>query len=189
MTTSVDAERTVSVTVNGVRREATVPVRRVLSDFLREDLGLTGTHVGCAHGVCGSCTVMVDGDPVRSCLVLAVQVQGAEVTTVEGLAREDDRGGQVLHPVQEAFRECHALQCGYCTPGFLVTIAAGLEARDAAEEITEDEVDELVGGNLCRCTGYQNIVAAVLRAAQIQREQGQLPGEQSQLPGGQGQPA
>ncbi|MGY1653995.1 (2Fe-2S)-binding protein [Geodermatophilus sp. SYSU D01119] len=174
MTTSIDAERTVSVTVNGVRREATVPVRRVLSDFLRDDLGLTGTHVGCAHGVCGSCTVMVDGDPVRSCLVLAVQVQGAEVTTVEGLAHADHQGGQVLHPVQEAFRECHALQCGFCTPGFLVTIAAGLEARktqgDAAEEITEEEVDELVGGNLCRCTGYANIKKAVRHAAAAMRE-------------------
>ena len=175
MTTPVDspqtdAERTVSVTVNGVPREATVPVRRVLSDFLRDDLGLTGTHVGCAHGVCGSCTVVVDGDPVRSCLVLAVQVQGASVTTVEGLAREDDRGGQVLHPVQEAFRECHALQCGFCTPGFLVTIAAGLEARDAAEEISEEEVDELVGGNLCRCTGYANIKKAVRHAAATMRD-------------------
>ena len=178
MTTSVDhprsdAERTVTVTVNGVPREATVPVRRVLSDLLRDDLGLTGTHVGCAHGVCGSCTVMVDGDPVRSCLVLAVQVDGASVTTVEGLAGEDDRGGQVLHPVQEAFRECHALQCGYCTPGFLVTIAAGLEARrthgEDTAEITEEEVDELVGGNLCRCTGYANIKKAVRHAAATMR--------------------
>ncbi|MGY1831614.1 (2Fe-2S)-binding protein [Geodermatophilus sp. SYSU D01180] len=163
--TSVDTERTVRVTVNGVPREVIVPVRRVLADALRDDLGLTGTHVGCAHGVCGSCTVLVDGDPVRSCLVLAVQVDGAEVTTVEGLAREDHQGGQVLHPVQEAFRECHALQCGFCTPGFLVTIAAGLEARDVGTEITEEEVDELVGGNLCRCTGYANIKKAVRHAA------------------------
>ena len=107
-----------------------MPVRRLLSDALRHDLGLTGTHVGCEHGVCGACTVLVDGDPVRSCLMLAVQVDGHEVTTVEGLARDDNRGGQVLHPVQEAFRECHALQCGFCTPGFLMTIAAGLEKRD-----------------------------------------------------------
>jgi carbon-monoxide dehydrogenase small subunit len=175
VTTSVDrpqtdAERTVTVTVNGVRREATVPVRRVLSDLLRDDLRLTGTHVGCAHGVCGSCTVVVDGDPVRSCLVLAVQVDGAEVTTVEGLAHQDADGAQVLHPVQEAFRECHALQCGYCTPGFLVTIAAGLEGRDAAQEITEEEVDELVGGNLCRCTGYANIKKAVRHAAAAMRD-------------------
>ena len=113
MSVSVDTERTVRLTVNGVPREATVPVRRLLSDALRHDLGLTGTHVGCEHGVCGACTVLVDGAPVRSCLVLAVQVDGAAVTTVEGLARDDGRGGQVLHPVQEAFRECHALQCGF----------------------------------------------------------------------------
>ncbi|WP_232807100.1 (2Fe-2S)-binding protein [Geodermatophilus chilensis] len=165
MTVSVDTERTVRLTVNGVPREATVPVRRLLSDALRHDLGLTGTHVGCEHGVCGACTVLVDGAPVRSCLVLAVQVEGASVTTVEGLARDDGRGGQVLHPVQEAFRECHALQCGFCTPGFLVTIAAGLEARDAAGEITDEEVYDLVGGNLCRCTGYANIKKAVRHAA------------------------
>ena len=170
MTVSVDTDRTVRLTVNGVPREATVPVRRLLSDALRHDLGLTGTHVGCEHGVCGACTVLVDGEPVRSCLVLAVQVDGASVTTVEGLAREDHQGGQVLHPVQEAFRECHALQCGFCTPGFLVTIAAGLEARDAAEEITEEEVDDLVGGNLCRCTGYANIKKAVRHAASTMRD-------------------
>jgi carbon-monoxide dehydrogenase small subunit len=163
--TSVDTERTVRLTVNGVPRETTVPVRRLLSDALRHDLGLTGTHVGCEHGVCGACTVLVDGAPVRSCLVLAVQVDGAAVTTVEGLARDDGRGGQVLHPVQEAFRECHALQCGFCTPGFLMTIAAGLEGRDPAAGITEEEVDDLVGGNLCRCTGYANIKKAVRSAA------------------------
>ncbi|MBW8764965.1 MAG: (2Fe-2S)-binding protein [Geodermatophilales bacterium] len=127
--TSVDTERTITVSVNGVPREATVPVRRLLSDALRHDLELTGTHVGCEHGVCGACTVLVDGTPVRSCLMLAVQVDGHEVQTVEGLARDDGRGGQVLHPVQEAFRECHALQCGFCTPGFLMTIKAGLENR------------------------------------------------------------
>jgi carbon-monoxide dehydrogenase small subunit len=165
MTVSVDAERTITVTVNGVPREATVPVRRLLSDALRHDLGLTGTHVGCEHGVCGACTVVVDGAPVRSCLVLAVQVAGASVETVEGLARDDGRGGSVLHPVQEAFRECHALQCGFCTPGFLMTIKAGLENRDAAAELTEEEVDDLVGGNLCRCTGYANIKKAVRHAA------------------------
>jgi carbon-monoxide dehydrogenase small subunit len=168
--TSVDTERTVTLTVNGVPREARVPVRRLLSDALRDDLGLTGTHVGCAHGVCGSCTVLVDGEPVRSCLVLAVQVDGAAVTTVEGLARDDHQGGQVLHPVQEAFRECHALQCGFCTPGFLMTIAAGLDARDPAAQITEEEVDDLVGGNLCRCTGYANIKQAVRHAAATMRD-------------------
>ncbi|QXG76510.1 (2Fe-2S)-binding protein [Modestobacter sp. L9-4] len=166
---STSTERTVTVTVNGVPQQVTVPVRRLLSDALRHDLGLTGTHSGCEHGVCGSCTVLVDGAPVRSCLVLAVQVDGAAVTTVEGLSRSDHQGGQVLHPVQEAFRECHALQCGYCTPGFLTTIAAGLDARDPAVPITEDEVDELVGGNLCRCTGYANIKKACRHAAEQMR--------------------
>ena len=166
---SVSTERTISVTVNGVSRETTVPVRRLLSDALRHDLQLTGTHVGCEHGVCGACTVLVDGTPVRSCLVLAVQVDGKAVTTVEGLARDDGRGGEVLHPVQEAFRECHALQCGFCTPGFLMTMAAGLEARDRTTDITEDEVDEIVGGNLCRCTGYANIKKAVHQAAEAMK--------------------
>jgi aerobic carbon-monoxide dehydrogenase small subunit len=169
-----DRERTIAVTVNGVPREATVPVRRLLSDALRHDLGLTGTHVGCEHGVCGSCTVLLDGQPTRSCLVLAVQVHGHEVTTVEGLSRPDHQGGQVLHPVQEAFRECHALQCGFCTPGFLMTIAAGLEKRreggkDTAE-LTEEEVDDMVGGNLCRCTGYANIKKAVRHAAAAMKD-------------------
>jgi carbon-monoxide dehydrogenase small subunit len=167
---TVDTERTVTITVNGVPRKATVPVRRLLSDALRHDLGLTGTHVGCEHGVCGACTVLVDGAAVRSCLMLAVQADGRSVTTVEGLARDDGRGGQVLHPVQEAFRECHALQCGFCTPGFLTTIAAGLDARDNSVEITDAEVDELVGGNLCRCTGYANIKKAVRHAATAMKE-------------------
>jgi carbon-monoxide dehydrogenase small subunit len=158
---SVDTERTITVTVNGVPREATVPVRRLLSDALRHDLELTGTHVGCEHGVCGACTVRVDGVPIRSCLMLAVQVDGRAVQTVEGLAADDG----TLHPVQEAFRECHALQCGFCTPGFLMTIAAGLEGRDRSAEITEEEVDEIVGGNLCRCTGYANIKKAIRHAA------------------------
>jgi carbon-monoxide dehydrogenase small subunit len=168
--TSVDTERTVVITVNGVPREATVPVRRLLSDALRHDLGLTGTHVGCEHGVCGACTVLVDGAPVRACLLLAVQADGRSVTTVEGLARDDGQGGQVLHPIQEAFRESHALQCGFCTPGFLTTIAAGLDARDASVEITDEEVDELVGGNLCRCTGYANIKKAVKTAAAAMKD-------------------
>jgi carbon-monoxide dehydrogenase small subunit len=166
----VDSERTVVMTVNGVPRKATVPVRRLLSDALRHDLGLTGTHVGCEHGVCGACTVLVDGAPVRSCLMLAVQVDGHSITTVEGLARDDGQGGSVLHPVQEAFRECHALQCGFCTPGFLTTIAASLEARDRSAEITDEEVDEIVGGNLCRCTGYANIKKAVKHAAAAMAE-------------------
>ena len=160
----------VTVEVNGTTHTAEVEPRTLLSDFLRHDLGLTGTHVGCEHGVCGACTVLVDGDPVRSCLMLAVQVDGRAVTTVEGLARDDKRGGQLLHPVQEAFRECHALQCGFCTPGFLMTIAAGLEKRDPAAELTEDEVDDMVGGNLCRCTGYANIKKAVRHAAAAMRD-------------------
>lgn len=172
MSTPVHTERAITVTVNGVPRETTVPVRRLLSDALRHDLQLTGTHVGCEHGVCGACTVLVDGTPVRSCLVLAVQVDGKQVTTVEGLARDDGRGGEILHPVQEAFRECHALQCGFCTPGFLMTMAAGLEARDTSADITDEEVDEIVGGNLCRCTGYANIKKACRHAAGLMKEAG-----------------
>ncbi len=168
--TSVDTERTITVTVNGVPRKATVPVRRLLSDALRHDLGLTGTHVGCEHGVCGACTVLVDGAPVRSCLMLAVQADGAEVRTVEGLARDTHQGDRILHPVQEAFRECHALQCGFCTPGFLMTIAAELDARDPSSDLTDEEVDEIVGGNLCRCTGYANIKKAVRHAAAAMAE-------------------
>jgi carbon-monoxide dehydrogenase small subunit len=170
VTASVDTERTITVTVNGVPRETTVPVRRLLSDALRHDLGLTGTHVGCEHGVCGACTVLVDGTPMRSCLLLAVQVDGSSVQTVEGLARDDGQGGQLLHPVQEAFRECHALQCGFCTPGFLMTIKAGLEGRDDSQELTEEEVDDMVDGNLCRCTGYANIKKAVRHAAAAMRD-------------------
>ena len=127
--------------------------------------------------------MLLDGQPTRSCLVLAVQVHGHEVTTVEGLSYPDHQGGQVLHPVQEAFRECHALQCGFCTPGFLVTIAAGLEARDAAEEITEAEVDDLVGGNLCRCTGYANIKAAVRHAAATMRDGAGPPATSAEVAG------
>ena len=162
--------RTVSIEINGVVHERTIEPRLLLSDFIRHEAGLTGTHVGCEHGVCGACTVLVDGTPVRSCLMLAVQVDGHEVQTVEGLARDDGRGGQALHPVQEAFRECHALQCGFCTPGFLMTIKAGLENRNPTAEITEDEVDELVGGNLCRCTGYANIKKAVRHAAAAMKD-------------------
>ena len=165
-----EAERTVTITVNGVPREATLPVRRLLSDALRHDLRLTGTHVGCEHGVCGACTVLVDGEAVRSCLMLAVQADGCAVRTVEGLARDTHQGETILHPVQEAFRECHALQCGFCTPGFLMTIAGGLEKRDPSVQITDEEVDDLVGGNLCRCTGYANIKKAVRHAAAAMAE-------------------
>ena len=149
----------VRLRVNGVWHEAAVPARRLLSDFLRHDLRLTGTHVGCEHGVCGACTVLLDGQPVRSCLMLAVGARDHEVTTVEGLGTPDD-----MHPVQRAFRECHGLQCGFCTPGFLTTVAAFLDENPSPSEA---EAREAVSGNLCRCTGYQNIVASVLRAAEI----------------------
>ena len=153
----------VQLTVNGAARRARVPARRLLSDFLRHDLQLTGTHVGCEHGVCGACTVLLDGAPARSCLLLAVSADGAEITTVEGLTEPDG----TLSPVQQAFADCHGLQCGFCTPGFLTTITAGLRTNPDPEL---EQAREMVGGNLCRCTGYHNIVASVLRAAEIQRE-------------------
>ncbi|MEU6752919.1 (2Fe-2S)-binding protein [Spirillospora sp. NPDC046719] len=150
----------IALTVNGVHRTARVPARRLLSDLLRHDLGLTGTHVGCEHGVCGCCTVLMDGDPVRSCLTFAVTAAGHAVTTVEGLAAPDGTPS----PVQRAFRECHGLQCGFCTPGFLCTVTALLRETPRP---TEDEVLEGISGNLCRCTGYQNIVKSVHRAAEL----------------------
>lgn len=153
----------VTLRVNGVRHDVDVPVRTLLSDLLRHELRLTGTHVGCEHGVCGACTVLLDGAPVRSCLLLAPVVDGHEVTTVEGLAPSDG----AMHPVQQAFQDCHGLQCGFCTPGFLTTITAYL--RDHPEP-TRDEAREAISGNLCRCTGYQSIVASVLRAAELQRD-------------------
>jgi carbon-monoxide dehydrogenase small subunit len=152
----------VVLTVNGTDHPVRVPPRRLLSDALRHDLGLTGTHVGCEHGVCGACTVLLDGRPVRSCLLLAISAQDAEITTVEGLAEPDG----TLGPVQQAFLECHGLQCGFCTPGFLTTITAGL--RDNPSPTHEEAID-MVAGNLCRCTGYQNIVKAVERAAELVR--------------------
>ncbi|HEX6202285.1 MAG TPA: (2Fe-2S)-binding protein [Thermoanaerobaculia bacterium] len=152
------ARHRVAVTVNGVRHQREVEPRLLLSDFLRHELGLTGTHVGCEHGVCGACTVLFDGEAVRSCLLLAVQADGHEVATVESLAP----GPAELHPLQEAFREEHALQCGFCTPGFLMTLLPFL--RDNPRP-TDDEIRHALSGNLCRCTGYQNIVAAVRRAA------------------------
>ncbi len=151
----------VGLVVNGAAHSVRVPARRLLSDCLRHDMRLTGTHVGCEHGVCGACTVLLDGEPVRSCLLLAVSVDGHEITTVEGLASGDE-----LSPVQQAFEDCHGLQCGFCTPGFLTTITAGLRATP---DPTEDDAREMIAGNLCRCTGYQNIVAAVLRAAELSR--------------------
>jgi carbon-monoxide dehydrogenase small subunit len=153
----------VRLTVNGVTHDLLVPARRLLSDALRHDLGLTGTHVGCEHGVCGACTVLVDGRPMRSCLMFAVSAVDADITTVEGLAEDDGS----LGPVQQAFLECHGLQCGFCTPGFLTTITAGLRANPAP---TEDDARDMVAGNLCRCTGYVNIVRSVLRAAELASE-------------------
>jgi carbon-monoxide dehydrogenase small subunit len=150
----------ITLVVNGVPRELTVPARRLLSDALRHDARLTGTHVGCEHGVCGSCTVLVDGQPMRSCLVFAVSLDGTHITTVEGCTLP---GGE-LGAVQQAFHECHALQCGFCTPGFITTVTAFIETNP---DPTESEAREAIGGNLCRCTGYQNIVAAVLRAAEL----------------------
>jgi carbon-monoxide dehydrogenase small subunit len=154
----------VVVTVNGVTRSARVPARRLLSDLLRHDLRLTGTHVGCEHGVCGACTVLLDGEPVRSCLTFAVMVDGARITTVEGLAGPDGP----LGPVQRAFRECHGLQCGFCTPGFLLLTTELLERNP---EPGDDEIADALGGNLCRCTGYVNIVRSVRRAAELTSKQ------------------
>ncbi|HJU75274.1 MAG TPA: (2Fe-2S)-binding protein [Gemmatimonadaceae bacterium] len=149
----------ISLEVNGKRYERTVEPRLLLSDFLRHDLGLTGTHVGCEHGVCGACTVLFDGEAVRSCLMLAVQANGHTVTTVEGLAHSDG----ALHPLQAAFRDAHGLQCGFCTPGFLMTLVPFLREHPSPNE---DEIRHALSGNLCRCTGYHNIVAAVRLAAE-----------------------
>ena len=146
----------VSVTVNGVRHEEDIEPRLLLSDFLRQNLNLTGTHVGCEHGVCGACTILFDDEPARSCIMLAVQANGHEIKTVESLASAD---GQ-LHPIQAAFKEAHALQCGFCTPGILMTLCAYL--RDHPKP-TEPEIREALSANLCRCTGYQHIVEAVSR--------------------------
>jgi carbon-monoxide dehydrogenase small subunit len=154
----------VRLRVNGDAHDLRVPARRLLSDALRHDCALTGTHVGCEHGVCGACTVLLDGDPVRSCLMFAVSAQGHEITTVEGLTDADGS----LGPVQQAFKDKHGLQCGFCTPGFLTTIAAGL--RETPDP-TPEQAREMIAGNLCRCTGYQNIVASVLRAAELRMQQ------------------
>jgi carbon-monoxide dehydrogenase small subunit len=150
-------ERAIRVTVNGQVYERTVEARKTLADFLREDLELTGTHLGCEHGVCGACTIIVDGAAVRSCLLFAVQMNGRGLQTVEGLA-----DGETLNPLQEAFREHHGLQCGFCTPGFLMTLTCFL--REFPNP-TDAEIREAISGNLCRCTGYQNIVAAAAAAA------------------------
>ena len=147
----------VRFSVNGAAREVTVEARKTLADVIREDLGLTGTHIGCEHGVCGACTVLLDGEPVRSCLLLGVQASGSEIVTVEGVARDG-----VMHPVQQAFWDSHSFQCGFCTPGFVITAYALLRDRT---ELSEAEVRAELSGNLCRCTGYQSIVNGVLAAA------------------------
>jgi carbon-monoxide dehydrogenase small subunit len=148
----------VAVTVNGVHYERKVEPRMLLSDFLRYSLSLTGTHIGCEHGVCGACTILFDEQPVRSCLMFAVQAHGHEIQTVEGLGTIDN-----LHPLQQAFQDAHGLQCGFCTPGFLMTLLPFLENNP---DPSEEEIRAVISGNLCRCTGYQNIVDAVKLAAE-----------------------
>ena len=147
----------ITLMVNGRKHAISVEPRRTLVDAIRDDCGQTGTHIGCEHGVCGSCTVIVDGEPVRSCLMFAVQAEGREIRTVEGLARGDE-----LHPLQRAFMDHHGLQCGFCTPGFLM-LAAGVLER--SPDISDDDLLDVLSSNLCRCTGYQNIIKAVRAAA------------------------
>lgn len=149
------ASHDITLAVNGREIRRPVPARRLLVDFLRDDLALTGTHAGCEHGICGACTVLIDGEPARSCITLAVQVDGCEITTVEGLTAEND-----LSPMQQAFKECHGLQCGFCTPGLLTTLAAA----EPEDHPTDADIRELLGGNICRCTGYQHIVDSVNEA-------------------------
>jgi aerobic-type carbon monoxide dehydrogenase small subunit (CoxS/CutS family) len=149
-------ERTVVIEINGVAYERTIEPRLLLSDFIRHEAGQTGTHVGCEHGVCGACTVQLDGEPIRSCLMLAVQAQGHAIRTVESLAGPDGE----LNALQQAFHESHALQCGFCTPGFLMTLEPYIETVDPAT-LDDTKIREALAGNLCRCTGYQNIVTAV----------------------------
>ncbi|MGX9964548.1 (2Fe-2S)-binding protein [Roseomonas sp. F4] len=154
-------DHALTLTVNGAAHRITVPARRSLADALREDCGLTGTHLGCEHGVCGACTVLVDGAPIRACLMLAVQAEGAEIRTVEGLA-----SGGALNPLQQAFTDHHALQCGFCTPGFLMLATAMLEENPA---MAEAEMVDRLSSNLCRCTGYTNILKAVQAVAAQRR--------------------
>lgn len=156
----MSATREITLVVNGVRHSRSVEVRKHLGDFLRQDLGLTGTHLGCEHGVCGACTVIVDGEVARSCLMLAVQADGTSVVTVEGLASPNGE----LHPIQQAFRDHHGLQCGFCTPGMLITLAAFLAEAPKADE---SEIREAISGNICRCTGYESIVDAALQAGRV----------------------
>ncbi len=158
-------KRAVTVTVNNAAHAVEVDVRSTLADLLREDLDLTGTHVGCEHGVCGACTVLMDGVPIRACLLLAVQADGHEVRTIEGVAPSPDE----LHPLQEAFRAKHGLQCGYCTPGIIMSACAFLEEQPAP---SEGEIREMLSGHLCRCTGYHFIVEAIAEAARSAASRG-----------------
>lgn len=153
---------TVSVVVNGKSYERKVEARLLLSDFLRHELDLTGTHVGCEQGVCGACTILFDGEPIRSCILFAVQADGHEILTVEGLVSDGGDDLDALHPLQQAFWEAHGLQCGFCTPGFLLTLKAYLAENS---DPNESDIREAISGNLCRCTGYQHIVEAALLAA------------------------
>ena len=153
----MSAKQVIRVTVNGRTDERLVEVRMTLADFIRQELDLTGTHLGCEHGVCGACTILLNGEAVRSCLMLAMQAAGAELRTVESLAEADE-----LHPLQRAFQDRHALQCGFCTPGFLMTAVAFLNDNPRP---TRDEVREAISGNICRCTGYQAIIDAILQAS------------------------
>jgi aerobic-type carbon monoxide dehydrogenase small subunit (CoxS/CutS family) len=159
---SGDPKIGVGLTVNGERVERRVSIRMLLSDFLRHELGLTGTHVGCEHGVCGCCTVHIDGKSARSCLTLVAQVDGATVKTIESVAALDG----TLHPIQQAFKECHALQCGFCTPGMVMNILGRFE-EPAPLDLSDAGIRSILSGNLCRCTGYVNIIAAVRRAAEL----------------------
>jgi len=158
----LSGHREITVEVNGAAVTRNINSRLLLSDFLRHELGLTGTHVGCEHGVCGCCTIIIDGASARSCLTLAVQVDGASLRTIEGVATSPEN----LHPIQQAFHECHALQCGFCTPGFIMSLISFFEENDRPD-LSDDSIREALSGNLCRCTGYQNIVNAVRRAAEL----------------------
>lgn len=160
--TSADPKVSVTLTLNGTKITRDVSVRMLLSDFIRHELGLKATHVGCEHGVCGACTILIDGKSARSCLTFAVQASGCEIRTVESLAA---RSG-ALHPLQRAFQECHALQCGYCTPGMMMNIMSHFDSGEKLD-LSDEGIREMLSGNLCRCTGYHNIVLAVRRAAQL----------------------
>jgi len=163
--------------VNGHRRQVQAESRQTLAEVLRDQLGLTGTHIGCEHGVCGACTVLVDGAAVRSCLLFAVQAEGSDVTTVEGLAK-----GEALHPVQQAFWDSHSFQCGFCTPGFVMTTVAMLEEAPPSPEMSDHDLRVELSGNICRCSGYQTIVAGVRLALERRDANAILPDEGDQLP-------